>query len=75
MKVIVYLEVPFEVDVDTHSIELAKRAVEANWDSVFKYRANWRAGTPPNLSGKFLRLRVVGDRPAPTLPPNREMGW
>lgn len=56
MKVLVRTEVDFEVEVETHDYETAKRAVEANWDTVYKHRAKWVGGMAPALSARQVRV-------------------
>jgi hypothetical protein len=62
MRVIVTIEAQFEVEVDTHSPELAVRAIEANWDSVYKHRAKWANGVPTLLQHTpILRIEPTTD--------------
>lgn len=49
MKVIVKAVVAFEVEVDTHDRDSALRAVQANWSTVYKHKATWAGGVPPQL--------------------------
>lgn len=51
MKVVVTVEASFVVEVDTLDPALARRAVEANWESIYKFEARWLNGTAPQYQG------------------------
>jgi hypothetical protein len=50
MKVRLYAEIAFDVDVDIAGIDGATRAVLANWDTVYKRRATPVAGYPSHVT-------------------------
>lgn len=57
MKVVVAVESQFVVDLpDVHDENIARRAVEANWDSIYKHRAKWLDGTAPQLNGTLKSI-------------------
>ena len=60
MKILVTVEVQFEVEVDTDDTKHAVRAVNANWDSYYKAQARWADGVAPQYQGGH----VVDIRPA-----------
>jgi hypothetical protein len=63
MKVRVWLETAYDVEVATESAILAEQAVSANWDTIYRHQAK-ATDFPPNLSGRVLRVaaRPEGSR-------------
>ena len=60
MKVLVTVEVQFEVEVrDVYTTEQAVRVVEANWDTIYKHSARWKNGVAPQLQhGRVVDVRA-----------------
>jgi hypothetical protein len=55
MRVFVTIESVYVVDVDATDPELAERAVENNWDTVYRHQA-----TLTQTDGRFLDVRAEG---------------